>query len=124
MLRHLSFLLVIVASIASSSARTEPVKLKADEIFSLLNGQKIKGEWNGMSYTQHFYTNGVTIYISGDQNGTRSEHGKWQVNKYKDAYESSWGSPRWSAYDVMRDGDKYYWSDIVGTLREFRVIGD
>ncbi len=92
-------------------AGAEPVPVKGGEIREMLSGNTIHGSWNGEEYRQYFTTYGATTYAVRNSPPTR---GKWRVNVKKDMYESWWEQSDWSAYRIVRDNGKLFWTTIDG----------
>ena len=76
------------------------------QLFELLNGNTLTGEWDGRPFTQHFATNRTTRYREGDGDTT---HGTWRVID-NGQYCSIWPPfPRETCYDVLVDGNTILW---------------
>jgi len=96
-----------------------PVLVSADEIEAALNGNTVVGNWVGEDYQQYFDPSGETIYLPDDG---RVSTGQWRVNVQSGQYESLWPSDReWDAYDVLRDGDQWYWTGGGVDMSPFTV---
>lgn len=113
---------VVVASILIAltpiPAPADETKLTAAEIFDLLTGATIAGDWNGTRYTQSFSADGHTLYAPS---GGRPDAGRWRIARDADAYESHWRNSGWSRYEIVRDGSTLFWRDNRGRLYPFEV---
>ena len=98
----------------------EPVPLQAAEIEVLLNGNTVKGTWDGKAYRQFFDANSVTIY---QQDKAPESRGRWKVDAAKNAYCSEWNqSGVWACYEVLSQGDHYLWRSESGHTESFTVL--
>ena len=76
------------------------------ELFELLNGNTLTGQWDGRPFTQHFATDRSTRYREGDGETT---HGTWRVID-SGQYCSIWPPfPRETCYEVLVDGQRIFW---------------
>jgi hypothetical protein len=91
---------------AAAPVRAEEVKLGAAEIESLLTGNTARGEDRGRPTRQYFSEDGITLY---QPKGVSPERGQWKVDDGAGRYCSWWPRGGWSCYDVLRDGETYYW---------------
>lgn len=110
-------LLGLLLTVAPS--QSDPQRLKAAEIETLLSGNTAKGSWNGTAYRQFFASDGGTVYLA---EGSPPSRGKWRVNTSKNLYESWWERSGWSRYPVVKSGDAYAWVEVDGTLQPFTVL--
>lgn len=96
------------------------VLVSADEIEAALSGNTVVGNWVGEDYRQFFDPSGETIYLP---DGGNISNGQWRVNVQSGQYESLWPSdPAWDTYDVLRDGDQWYWTGGGVVMSPFTVL--
>jgi hypothetical protein len=100
-------------------AVAEEVQLEAAEIEELLAGNTISGTWSGTQYKQFYEADGLTVYVP---DGGSADEGKWRVDPATDNYESWWEATGWVGYQIVRDGDTYYWVDGDGGRHPFVVL--
>ena len=107
MTRLLASMIAGLLSLAVSAAGIGAAKAPSQsELFALLNGNTLTGEWDGRPFTQHFATNRTTRYREGDGETT---HGTWRVID-NGQYCSIWPPfPRETCYDVLVDGNTILW---------------
>lgn len=103
---------------ASTTLEPQLVEVSAADIEAALSGNTITGTWLGEPYTQFYDPEGVTTYLP--ESGRESQ-GLWRVNTETGQYESLWGGETWDTYDVLRDGDQWFWSGQGVELQPFTI---
>ncbi len=101
-----SFAAAVLLSTTAFAVAAE-IKLGADEIETLLSGNTALGEYGGSPTRQYFDAGGRTDYLP---KGGNVDRGRWKAEREKDQYCSWWERGGWSCYDVLKDGETYYWA--------------
>ena len=98
----------------------EEVKLTAAEILKLLEDRTALGRDRGKATRQYFDPSGWTEYQS---EGGPPDRGRWRVDETQERYCSKWGAfGGWSCYDVLSDGERYYWAQGESYRSPFTLI--
>lgn len=111
-------LVILLSACGSSTGGVEPVS--AADLQEALAGNTAIGNWLGTDYRQFFDADGATIYLP---EGGAESMGKWQVVESTGLFESLWNDrPPWTAYEVHRNGDTWFWTGQGVELSEFVIV--
>ena len=102
--------------LTSSLAFGEEKICSGEQIKATFSGHEIKGIWKGKKYTQTFHEDGSTIY---KQENLSPMSGKWSIKENK--YCSNFGYGE-NCYQIVREGNKFYWLFASGERQEFTII--
>lgn len=109
-----------IALLLGTPALAQSVKLTAQDITTLLQGNTAIGTWEGAKYRQYYNADGSTIYA---QEGSRSTLGHWRIDAERDEYQSIW--PRdadWEGWFVMEYLGTYFWVSKSTPPTPFKVV--
>ncbi|MEM7268527.1 MAG: hypothetical protein AAF401_04655 [Pseudomonadota bacterium] len=112
-------LIALALALSATLAVAEPRRLTGDEIAAALSGKTAVGEWYGTPYKQYFSDKGWTVYRAEN---SRPEDGNWRADRDRDLYESYWRRSGWSGYQVLIEGDLYFWLEPSGQPQSFTLI--
>lgn len=102
MMNRRQIALGLAISLLSVGMVRAETQLTGAEMFDLLNGNTISGDWVGTPYKSYYAPDGVTVYVP--ENGP-AQRGRWRINYDTDEYESWWEQSGWSSYRIVRGDD-------------------
>ena len=109
--------LALLCVLAPATVSAEERRLTSADIQALLADNTARGEHRGRATRQYFDPNGRTLYQT--ENGGL-EAGRWSTAVETDKYCSHWAMGGWSCYDVLTDGEVYFWFQKYDSGDDYR----